>query len=957
MLQSFHSRINNTSGNLIGITVTVETSPQESAKHRAKRIFPLMIDQLQGRPNILLTKTLLPITRQNQVTRTRLIRLFSTGQRKRITLITAPAGYGKTTLLSQWISTFDPGRQKVVWVTLDEFDNEPSRFWSYIWEGIKGISPSLEHASLGMRKRDVPPVECPLISTLINEIGRIDIYVELILDDYHFINDIRIHEAIEFLLYHLPPNLRVTLASRIEPPLSLARLKAQGDVLDLQINDLQFNLEEANSYLNKEMGLGVPIDEIHHLVDLTWGWITCLQLIAVSAKEKRDIGRIITGIQSGNVFLLDYLFEEVFSRQRMDIQNFLLKTSILDRFNASLCDALCESNDSKKILEEVDRANLFISALDESQEWHRYHPIFSNLLRRELSLRDPQAIPELHRKASIWFEQNGFIDHAINHSLAVGDLDRIERLLQSDFLLIANLLLWGDHALLMAWLKGLPREIIEKKPSILLLCLWRYIYQSQFDDVNSLMVAIQKFLRRKDMDPEDKASLFTQLKIIQSNVYALKGDYTRSIELAEQTIKTVKRDAYFDRSSLLWALAVSHERLGDTKKAYALYSETISCSELAGGTHYSPCCTYELGRIQVIFGKLNRARQLFEKGLDRYGNIDQSNWHPIPVGFLYIGLGRLHIEWNQLELAEHDISQGIALIGNQSPLDWILEAQIVLACYQQAQGEIEDALETLTHASHIANMNVIPREVGTQIDVELFRNSLLLGDMESANEYLRLLEGKVRPADVYYSILLQTLKIRMGLCTRQTSGLLDSIDAQMSRAAASDFACLMLELMLLKAIYWDKAGDRIQAIDQLKKTLAFAQPEGYIYSIVKETEISDLLEGLSQSLDLQNKKVFNEDPFTAYVREIIKVSRKRTKRITLTPVDEIDHKPGLVEALTDREIGIIKLAARGADRHEIAEKLHISSNTLKTHLRHIYDKLDAHNLSEAITLAYHHKLL
>ncbi len=910
-------------------------------------------------PNLLLTKNFLPVARSKLVQRDRLLRLLAEGNQRPVTLITAPPGYGKTTLLSQWIASFDDKEKQVAWVSLDEFDNEPARFWGYICEGLSRISSAIEKALIGIRKRDVAPVDCPLITILINEVSRLNFPINLVLDDYHCIDNFKIHQAVEFFIYHLPPNFKVVISSRVEPPLSLARLRASEKVMDIQMIDLQFYFDETNTYLNQVMGLGLATEDVRQLSNLTWGWIAGLQFAAVSIRGQQDIESLLTGIQSGNRYILDYLFEEVFNRQDDQTKNFLLRTSILDKFNASLCDVVCGYTNSKNILDTIYRANLFISVLDESEEWYRYHPLFSSLLQHELSTRNPEIIPELHQRASAWYGEYGLVEQAINHSLVIGDHDSIENLLQDHFFMFTNLLLWGDHLLLRRWLEKLPNDVIENNPSFIILTLWRYLFQCQFDELNSLLLTIQKILDNQNLGiyRVDNLSMEIHLKIIQACSLMLQGEYTQSIELAEKTMEKVDENSLFYRCSLLWALGEAYHRLGKAEKAYALFSETVTLSDLAGGTLYSPGCTFEMGRIQVIHGNLNRARQLFEKGLDRYGNVNKTEWHPVLAGILYIGIGRLHIEWNQIELAEHNITRGISLIGSQSPINWILEAQIALAILKQARGEFEESFEILTRISHICSTTVVPKEVGTQIYIELCKLSLTWGDIEQAKRYVKVAEGKIQPGDVYYSIILQILLIKICMREKKWDGLLENLDLQFSRAVDVGFGSLSLEIMVLKAIYWKMVGEPSLAHDMILKALSLAQPEGYIYSIIKDSEINDILENVYQNLNIQHKKSDLGDPFENYIQEILDASRKQGKSPTTSPDVFFDRRDCLVERLTNREIEILRLAAQGADRNEISQNLHISMNTMKTHLRNIYGKFAVHNLSEAVAFAYQRKLL
>jgi len=389
---------------------------------------------------LLTTKLYIPPVRPECVSRPRLIERLNAGLDRKLTLVSAPAGFGKTTLLSEWVHS--RGRSEtcpsVAWVSLDKGDNDPARFWAYVIAALQTVQTEIgETALVALGSRQPPPVEA-ILNGLINEIAKVPGPFVLVLDDVHVITEQRVHEALTFLLDHLPPQMHVTVSSRADPPWPLARLRARGEMTELRASDLRFSDKEAAAFLNDVMRLDLSPEDIDALEARAEGWIVGLQMAALSMRGRKDVSGFIRAFTGTHRFILDYLVEEVLDQQSPAVQEFLLRTSILERLTGPLCDAVADRSDSRTVLAQLEQANLFLLPLDDERRWYRYHRLFADLLRSRLEQTHPDQVPTLHIQASEWYEGNGLIAEAVSHALAAGDMDQAVRLIEGNALTIIN---------------------------------------------------------------------------------------------------------------------------------------------------------------------------------------------------------------------------------------------------------------------------------------------------------------------------------------------------------------------------------------------------------------------------------------------------------------------------------------------------------------------------------------
>ncbi|MBC8450567.1 MAG: hypothetical protein H8D78_22765 [Chloroflexi bacterium] len=485
---------------------------------------------------LLSTKLYVPPVRPELVPRPRLIERLNAGLHRKLTLVSAPAGFGKTTLLSEWTQQSE---FSVAWVSLDRDDSDPARFWAYFIAALQTVQADVGEGALAVFQSPQPPPIEAILTTLINEIATLPDPFALVLDDYHLIQAQPIHSALAFLLDHLPPQIHLVIAGRADPPLPLARLRGRGQLTELRETDLRFTLDEAATFLNQVMGLGLSAEDVAALEARTEGWIAGLQMAALSMRGRKDIPGFIAAFTGSHRYILDYLMEEVFQQQSADVQDFLLKTSILERFTAPLCDAIAEREDSHDVLLALERANLFIVPLDESRQWYRYHRLFADLLRHRLQIAGPQdLVPHLHTRASQWYEAEGFAAGAVHHALAGSDWERAATLILD---VSETMLKRGELVTLLGWLQALPAEVVRVRPQLCLTYGWALILTGQLD-------AAESYLGQAEGAAQDDAALLGDIVSAQAFIARIRGDDSRTIELSQRALSLLPQDDLSARS-------------------------------------------------------------------------------------------------------------------------------------------------------------------------------------------------------------------------------------------------------------------------------------------------------------------------------------------------------------------------------------------------------------------------
>jgi LuxR family maltose regulon positive regulatory protein len=642
---------------------------------------------------LLQTKLYIPPTRPELVPRPRLIERLNVGLNRKLTLVSAPAGYGKTTLLSEWVAQI---RDQIAWLSLDKEDNDPVCFWAYVIAALQTVhtDPStssgqaLSQNALQVLKAPQPPPVQSILTPLLNDIAALPDRVVLVLDDYHVISTQAIHDGIAFLLAHQPPQLHLVLSTRADPPLPIARLRGRGQLTELRADDLRFTADEAAAFLNTVMDLDLPPEDVKALAARTEGWIVGLQLAALSMQGRDDTHEFITAFTGSHHYVLEYLTEEVLRRQPEPVQQFLLQTSILDRLCGPLCNAVTREGDGETTLASLQRANLFIIPLDEKHHWYRYHHLFSDLLGSHLKHEMPlERILELHRRASAWYEQNGAIDEAVKHALQAQDFERAAFLIEQA---AGTILSRGSVTTLLRWSEALPEELVLARPGLRMYQGWAAFLSGQTALAGQILLDTKEALQAMSPSP-DREVFYGRLTALLATLATLHQDMPKAIEEGQEALAHLPEEDLIWRARATRALGAAYKLSGDTNKLIQMCNEAKSLALAAGSIFLAVDIISQLASAQFHQGRLRQAARSYRQILDL---VEHPSRFP-PAGLGYIGLADVSLEWNDLDAAGDYVNRGIDLCQQGGIGHNLLLAYGTKALVRQAQEDTEGALEAI----------------------------------------------------------------------------------------------------------------------------------------------------------------------------------------------------------------------------------------------------------------------
>ncbi len=901
---------------------------------------------------ILITKLYIPSPRSNLVPRPRLIKRLNATMRGKLTLLSAPAGFGKTTLVSHWLSQ---NNCAAAWFSLDETDNDPTTFVTYFVAALQQIDPSLGQKVQSVLRSPQPPPLDFLMANLINDIATandvavVNIEFVFVLDDYHIIENNAIHDALTFLLDRLPPQMHLVITSRADPPLPLSRLRVRGQMVEIRADDLRFNAEEATALLNEMIGLRLSAENVIALENRTEGWIAGLQLAALSLQGQHTAGAdsFISAFTGDDRYIVDYLVEEVLYQQSQEIQTFLIQTSILDHMSGSLCDAVTGRADSQAILETLEQRNLFIVPLDNKRLWYRYHHLFADLLRYRLYQTQPEQVPEFHRRASRWCEQQGGIDHAISHALAAEDFERTADLVESH----AKSILWdrGNMIMALGWLKRIPESVIYARPRLSITYAWVLfeLFIDQLETIESLLQNAETKLHIMLAEGDKSKTSIAQMQIMlgevwltQASVARRRGDASLAIDLCHQARENVPEDAIFVRGSIILALAAAYDSLGNMVKATPNYAKGIDFSRKTENIYVTLISVAKLIDVHRVQGQLHRAKRLFEQWQphlkQRYGP---------DAGMLYVNGGELFYELNDLDTATMYLQKGVEMC---RPFDamalMVVKGCIILARIKQAQGDPASALELFEEAERFSE---IDKMLYPTVRMQAARAGLWLtqGNLTSAAKWVTENSLGIDDDLTYaYEIDYLTL-VRVLIVQNKTRDALYLLERLSQSAESGERWGRVIEIRMLQALALQSEGDTTRALAALKEALSLAEPEGYIRLFVDEGEPMATL--LQQTTSQNVDSIYVDKLLAAFPDFGLNLAGK-SKNQNIPSNDVTGRKPKLVEPLTRRELKTLRLLATELSIPEIADEMVVAVSTIRSHTKSIYSKLGVHSRYEAV---------
>jgi LuxR family maltose regulon positive regulatory protein len=876
-------------------------------------------------------------------------------------LISAPAGFGKTTLAAEWLQARD---LPAAWLSLDQDDNDPARFWSYVSEALGALRPGIGRAIVAALRSPQPLAPKEFLAGLVNELVEIPETFALVLDDYHVLENTEIHSGVELLTDHLPSNAILVIASRSDPPWPLARRRALGNMVEVRATDLRFTLEEAAAFLNQAMGLDLTASQVSELESRTEGWIAGLQLAALSMRGQDDLDGFIRAFGGSDRFVLDYLIEEVLNGLPPATQEFLLQTSILPRLSVELCDAVTGRNDGRAMLSQLEENNAFLVPLDNERRWYRYHHLFADLLQSMAQHRLADRLPDLHLRASIWFEQGGVVEEAIAHALRGGNPERAADLIQAHGFSYAER---GQVTLVRGWFSQLPESLVRERAP---LALWRASLCTPDEDPEPWwQIAMDKGANEPPPPGLACASfceyVTTWRAVLNANRARNRGEpFEQVIELAQGAYALVQEWEGFRKSYAALVVALTYAGHGDTADSERWFALADEAGKGTWG-------------LASLIGAAFRGERLWSQGqLRELEAMCQHLLHEVfePAEragealayacYAYLPLGRVRLEWNELDQAERLLTRGIELADTAGENLTQAGGRIALATLRCIQGRFDEASELIDQGvSGVAPWKPDAAFLGYIQALRVWFwvwRARVTGDegwLRRAIHWADTLEPK--PLEDYryeLSILCWTRIAQYRACGEPDLGpLLSLIDDIIAIAEQPDGSIgFRVEMHALKALALDALGRRDEALASLGRALTWAEGERFVRAILDHgAPMAELLrEAVRQGLGAPHGGSPRGARYAGELLQALEAELAQGQAEPVTqPSQEREAAPAVPEILTAREMEILRYLDSHLSTAEIAQELYISANTVRFHVKNIYDKLGVHSREEALRRA------
>ncbi len=900
---------------------------------------------------LLETKFYLPRPRAGSVPRPRLSERLDDATATKLVLVSAPAGFGKTTLLAEWLAAgpaAEADGRSAAWLSLDRADNDPTSFWTYVIAALRTVAPGVGANELALLASPQPPPIHQVLTTVLNDLGATGGDIVLVLDDYHLVDAREIQDAMVFLLDHLPPRLHLVMASRADPAVPLARLRARGELVEIRAAELRFTPAEAAEYLTEVMGLELTTQDVAALDERTEGWIAALQLAALSMQGRDDVAGFIAGFAGDDRYIVDYLAEEVLQRQPADVRDFLLQTSLLDRLNGSLCDAVTGGGGGKSRLEALERGNLFVVPLDDRRQWYRYHHLFADVLRARLSDESTDLVSGLHQRASDWYADNGAWPEAIEHAIAGGLFERAAELVE---LTMPATRRDRQEAALRRWLELLPEEILAVRPVLSNGLAGALLSTGATHGVDKALRDAERWIdgpaeetrgtgtRTGPMvvvDEEEFRRLPAAVAVHRAGLALVTGDPEATLAHARRAMDLLQEDHDLGRASATVLIGLASWSSGDLETAGAAYASCLGIMERAGHLADVLGLSLALADIQITQGRLRDAQRTYEAAL----RLGPAHGTPVLRGTadMYVGMSVLHRERNDLDAARQLLTRAEELGEHtglpQNRYRW----RVAMARVREAEGDLSGAVDLLDEADRVydgdfsPNVRPVPStRARTWIRLGRAGDALTwAGDqglsVQDDLSYLREHEH----VTLARALLASHGTERRGRSLEQAIGLLERL---LRAADAGRRTGTVIEILVLQACAHRTRGDLPVALASLERALALAEPEGYVRTFVDEgPPVAALLESAAK-----------HGIAPAYVGRLLTAFGRTESRAPA--------RQGLVDPLSQRELDVLRLLRSDLGGPEIARELVVSLNTVRTHTKNIYAKLGVNTRRAAVRRA------
>jgi LuxR family transcriptional regulator, maltose regulon positive regulatory protein len=900
---------------------------------------------------LLEMKLYVPRWQGGLVPRPRLSERLDRGTASKLVLVSAPAGFGKTTLLAQWLAAgpaASSDARSAAWLSLDREDNDPTTFWTYVIAALRTVTPGVGASALALLQTpQAPPIQT-VLTTLLNDLGATPSDVVLVLDDYHVIDVREVHEGMAFLLDHLPARLHVVIASRADPPLPLARLRARGELVETRAADLRFTPDEAVAYLNGMMSLQLTSKDVAALEGRTEGWIAALQLAALSMQGRDDVAGFIAGFAGDDRYVVDYLVEEVLQRQSERAQSFLLQTSILGRLSGPLCDAVTGQGGGKTMLEALDRGNLFLVPLDDRRQWYRYHRLFADVLQARLLDEQPDHVQALHRRAGDWWEQNGERSEAIRHAISGEDFERAADLVER---VIPAMRQSRQDAKLRLWLEALPDELIRIRPVLSIGYAGTLMVRGEVKGVEERLRDAERWLATTTTTRQGEHGPSTEMVVVDHEAFddipaaialyragqaLILGDVDGTMRHARRALTLVRDEDHVGRGGPAVLLGLAYWTSGDLEAAQRWYAQGMASLEKAGYHSDLMGCSIALADIRMAQGRLREAMSTYERGLHRA--TEQATPPLRGAADMHVGMSQLLCERNELDAALQHLLTSEALGEHLGLPQNPYRRRVAMARIREARGDLDGALDLLHEAERVYTGDFSPnvRPVPA-LKARLWAKQ---GNLDAALGWAHE-QGLWGDDDISYLREFEHITLARTLVALDTneagersidqaSGLLQRL---LQAAEAGNRTGSVIEILVQQALARQMRGDAPAALVPLERALALAEPEDYVRTFVDEGPPMAVL--LAEAAGRGNAP--------QYARRLLAAFDGRE--------DAVPAQQPLIEPLSERELEVLRLLRTDLDGPEIARELVVSLHTVRSHTKKVYAKLGVNNRRAAVRRA------
>jgi len=875
----------------------------------------------------------------NLVSRPHLTSQLEAGSLRKLTLIAAPAGFGKTILVCEWIAAY---KKSVAWFSLDKEDNELIRFWMYFISALQTIQPAIGEGAMDVLNDSQPaPIENILIA-LINEISSSTEDFFIVLDDYHHIETADVHAAFEFLLQHQPQNLHVIMTTRYDPPWSLHLLRSRQEMNELRQNELCFSVDETEALFNQTLKFNLSAEDIRALQTRTEGWVVGLQLAALSMEGDRDPSAFVKGFADSNRFVFEYLIEEVLRKQPPELQEFLLKTSILDYLTAPLCDAILERENSQEILEYLEHVHLFLIVLDDENRWYRYHHLFASLLQIKL---EQSHIDEtrLHHRASLWLQENNLAADALGHAFLADDVDLAIRIIEQNVL---NLLETGRLAKLSSWLKLIPDGQDEGRPWLCIAKAWVAINLGKFDNINSWLDCAEQMLDKlqastNSFEPPVQNVLNNvnhmrgHIALIHSTQNFYLGNFPAAITQSQKALEYLPEKDWLGTSQAWMNIAIGLQRLGRIREALESNRKAIAILESAQKIKSAYLSPYIIqAGILSTSGELRKAEAIYKGQIQAF----QSAIIRSPItGIALSALSRIYRERNELDVALRYAEDGLEISRQWGHIDYVVSSYIDKAEILLAMGDFQGVFEMLETGKQKFDSFIWPPQLEI-LEVEMH---LLSGDIDFANRWFQKRQFHPSEKIEYFQLgeYLVFARLLIAQSRHEESRKLLGRLRMVAESAGAIYSLIKIQTLQAVACYGLNLHQ--DALAALKQALMLGEGENFVRAIIDAGgSIAQMLSELR--FDPQSSQVYVDK----LIAEIPKINGKANVDL-----------PPLIEPLSNRELEVLQLLDTSMTSNEVAEALFIAVSTVRVHIKHIYAKLGVGRRFEAIQRAKELRLI